>query len=130
MIKTGDVFHAEYSNYYGHDKKHFFYCIYTQRQDVNNTLSEDIIGLMITSNPKMDYIIETKNDYNVKIRLKNEDAYVCSDKVFRFNTNDKINKVNNSVLTNKEKRLINTYFKKFIKESFRQLESAYDKKKR
>lgn len=120
MIKAGDIFHAEYNNYYGDNKRHFFYCIYSQEQDGNNNLNEDIIGLMITTNEKMDYIIENKNDYNVKIRLRDKKSYVCCDKVFRFNTKDKVDMVRDK-LTKKEKKLIKIYYKKFLSETLKQL---------
>lgn len=119
MIKAGDIFHVEYDNYYGTKKRHFFYCIYSQNDDVNNTLDEDVIGLMITSNQKMDYIIENKNDYNVKIELYDKTVYVCCDKIFRFNKNEVDYKGN--LLKRKEKNEISIYYKKFIGESLRQL---------
>lgn len=122
MIKTGDIFHAEYTNYYGTNKRHFFYCIYTQEQDIHNTLSEDIIGLLITTNEKFEHIIENKNDYNIKVKLNKRVAYVNADKIFRFNLRDKINTNKYKYkLNKKEKALIKKYYKKFIKESLRQL---------
>lgn len=127
-IKAGDIFHATYSNYYGQNKQHYFYCIYSQESDINNNLNEDIIGLMITSNEKMDYIIKNKNDYNVKIKIGKRVSYVCCDKIFRFNKKDKINTVKDK-LTFKERKSINKYYKKFINESFRQLGNVYASKK-
>lgn len=119
MIKTGDIFLAEYSNYYGVKKKHYFYCVYTQEQDVHNNLNEDVIGLMITSNPKMEFIIHNNNDYNVKVKIFTTDSYVCCDKVFRFNKNEIEPK--GDLLDDFEKKLISRYYKKFVNESFRQL---------
>lgn len=124
MIKTGDIFLAEYNNYYGKKRKHYFYCIYTQKQDINNNLEEDIIGLMITSNKKMDYIIQNFNDYNVKIKLYTTESYVCCDKIFRFNKNEIT--TFGDLLDDFEKRMILIYYKKFMKETLRQLG---DKKK-
>lgn len=119
MVKAGNIFLAEYSNYYGEKKRHYFYCIYSQEEDINNNLNEDVIGLMITSNKKMDYIIENKNDYNVKIILHSKNVYVCCDKIFRFNKNEI--KTKGGAITKKEKKEIDFYYKKFIKESLRQL---------
>lgn len=120
MIKTGDIFHVEYNNYYGSKKRHYFYCIYSQEQDINNKLNEDIIGLMITSNKKMDFIIKSNNDYNVKIKLYTTESFVCCDKIFRFNKNDKI-ELKGDLLDDFEKKMILKYYKKFIGESLRQL---------
>lgn len=120
MIKTGDIFLVEYSNYYGSNKRHYFYCVYSQEQDINNKLNEDIIGLMITSNKKMDFIIRSNNDYNVKIKLYTTESYVCCDKIFRFNKNDKI-ELKGDLLDDFEKKTILKYYKKFIGESLRQL---------
>lgn len=119
-IKTGDIFHAEYSNYYGKDKKHFFYCVYTQHQDINNTLVEDIIGLLITSNTKYEYIIENKNDYNIRITINGKRSYVNADKIYRFNTNDNISFKKERV-SPKQKKKILKFYKRFLKESLRQL---------
>lgn len=129
MIKTGDIFHVEYNNYYGTQKRHYFYCIYTQKEDINNTLSEDVIGLMITTNEKMDYIVKYKNDYNVKITLNDKTAYVCCDKVFRFNVKDKKVDYVGDLLNAKEKKSITKYYKRFIKESLRQLQGVNNENK-
>ena len=129
MIKTGNIFHVEYNNYYGTQKRHYFYCIYTQKEDINNTLSEDIIGLMITTNEKMDYIVKYKNDYNVKIKLNDKTAYVCCDKVFRFNVKDKKVDYVGDLLNAKEKKAITKYYKRFIKESLRQLQGDKNENK-
>ncbi len=120
VIKTGDIFLAKYSNYYGKNKAHYFYCIYSQEEDINNHLNEDIIGLMITSNPKMEDIIKNYNDYNVKVKIYTTEAYVCCDKIFRFNTKDKV--VNHGDLLDElEKQDILEHYKKFIGETLRQL---------
>lgn len=124
MIKTGSIFHVEYNNYYGTQKRHYFYCIYTQKEDINNTLSEDVIGLMITTNEKMDYIVKYKNDYNVKIKLNDKTAYVCCDKIFRFNVKDKKVDYVGDLLNAKEKKAITKYYKRFIKETLRQLQGG------
>lgn len=129
MIKTGDIFHVEYNNYYGTQKRHYFYCIYTQKEDINNTLSEDVIGLMITTNEKMDYIVKYKNDYNVKIKLNDKTAYVCCDKIFRFNVKDKKIDYVGDLLNAKEKKAITKYYKRFIKESLRQLQGVNNENK-
>lgn len=129
MIKTGDIFHVEYNNYYGTQKRHYFYCIYTQKEDINNTLSEDVIGLMITTNEKMDYIVKYKNDYNVKIKLNDKTAYVCCDKIFRFNVKDKKVDYVGDLLNAKEKKAITKYYKRFIKESLRQLQGVNNENK-
>jgi hypothetical protein len=129
MIKTGSIFHVEYNNYYGTQKRHYFYCIYTQKEDINNTLSEDVIGLMITTNEKMDYIVKYKNDYNVKIKLNDKTAYVCCDKIFRFNVKDKKVDYVGDLLNAKEKKAITKYYKRFIKESLRQLQGVNNENK-
>lgn len=119
MVKAGEIFHAEYNNYYGSKKRHYFFCVYSQEKDINNRLNEDVIGLMITSNSKMKKIIKRQNDYNVKIKLNATTSYVCCDKVFRFHKNE-IDYVGNP-LNVYEKRTIIRYYKKFFKESLRQL---------
>ena len=129
MIKTGNIFHVEYNNYYGTQKRHYFYCIYTQKEDINNTLSEDVIGLMITTNEKMDYIVKYKNDYNVKIKLNDKTAYVCCDKIFRFNVKDKKVDYVGDLLNAKEKKSITKYYKRFIEESLRQLQGGKNENK-
>ena len=120
MIKTGDIFHAEYNNYYGTKKRHYFYCIYSQEEDINNHLYEDVIGLMITSNKKLDYIVDNINDYNVKVKLYTTNSYVCCDKIFRFNKNEKIES-KGDLLDDYEKKKVLEHYKKFINESLRQL---------
>ena len=84
-------------------------------------MNEDIIGLMITTNPKMENIIKYNNDYNVKVKIYTTEAYVCCDKVFRFNTKDKV-KNHGDLLDELEKQEILKYHKKFINETLRQLE--------
>lgn len=127
-IKAGDIFHAEHDSFYGKKRKHYFYCVYSQVEDINNFLEEDVIGLMITTNDKMAKVIEKNNDYNVKIKINNTTSYVCCDKFYRFNIKSKIGKKSN-VLRKKEKEEIMFYYKKFINESLRQLEDINGKTK-
>ena len=51
-IKAGDIFHAQYLNYRGELKHHYFYCVYTQNDDQNNNLTTDVMGLLISTNDK------------------------------------------------------------------------------
>lgn len=119
MAKIGDIFLVEYKNYYGH-QKHYFYCVYSQEMDINNILTNDVVGLLITTNRKMEKIIKNDNDYNVKIKLYTQNAYVCCDKQMRFNKKE-IKDVKGDLLDDREKAEILFYYKRFIKESLRQL---------
>ena len=77
-------------------------------------------SLMITSNPKMEDIIKNYNDYNVKVKIYTTEAYVCCDKIFRFNTKDKVFN-HGDLLDELEKQDILEHYKKFINETLRQL---------
>lgn len=124
-IKAGDIFHAKYLNYRGLTKQHFFYCVYTQSHDENNNLTEDIVGLLISTNKKFAKLeAQGFNDYNVKVEIHNKTAWVCTDKIFRFMLTDETCDVDlkkNIVLTKKEKEEVLSKFTRFFLETTRQM---------
>lgn len=70
--------------------KHYYICIYTQELDVNNKLSSDIYGLVVTSNTKYDYL--TYNDYNVPMFINEKKVYINCDKLVRIKLNKNVSK--------------------------------------
>ncbi|HPW96768.1 MAG TPA: hypothetical protein PK557_07385 [Paludibacteraceae bacterium] len=123
-IKAGDIFHARYLNYKGTEKRHYFYCIYAQADDPNNTLTEDIIGLMISSNTKFERLEEQGvNDYNVQVEIFGKKSWVCVDKSFRFMLSDSTCEIDKKKisLTEKEKSEILNKYSRFYLEATRQM---------
>lgn len=100
---------------------HYFVCIYTQSNDINNVLTEDIYGLLITTNQK--YARIPKNDYNVEIYINNRRCYVCCDKLIRINKRDAVKK-KYYTLEEEEKSEIRSKFSKFINEVERQMKGV------
>lgn len=123
-IKSGDVFFAQYLNYKGELKQHYFYCVYTQSEDKNNNLVSDIVGLMISTNNKFAKLdAQGFNDYNVEVEINNRKAWVCADKIFRFMPDDENCRAEkkNIFLTKKEKEEILARFTRFYLEATRQM---------
>jgi len=80
-IQPFDIFFAEKRGDFENKYKHYYVCIYTQTNDINNPLKNDIYGLIITTNQKYKNIV---NDYNVEIELNGKSCYVCCDKIVRI----------------------------------------------
>lgn len=122
LICPFDIFLAEINGV-----KHYFVCIYSQQHDINNHLSGDIYGLMITTNPKIEWLIDTKhNDYNVKIEINRKNCFVCCDKMIRMQLSDVIIKKRKR-LTPKEMCAINQKVIGFQYEIHRQIQTIIDK---
>lgn len=118
-IKTFDVFYYKKT-------KHYYVCVYSQTDDVNNILNNDIYGAVVTTNSKYeDLIKEGKNDYNVKVNLNNTTGYVCCDKIIRIKVDKHVVKKTYK-LTTTEKNKIQEMFNKFINEIKRQMDKRSD----
>lgn len=118
-----------HSNIYPYDvilaningQNHYFVCIYTQLIDNANRLTNDIYGLVISTNKKYEHIFENHyNDYNAKIKINGKDAYVCCDKLTRISTRQERIILKHISLTENEKEDIKKYLKKFLQEVKRQ----------
>lgn len=123
-IKAGDIFHARYLNYNGAEKRHYFYCIYTQVEDPNNNLYEDIVGLLISTNKKFDKLeAQGFNDYNVPVMINGKKAWVCTDKMYRFMSSDETCEIERKIinLAQKEKEEVLAKFTRFYLEATRQM---------
>lgn len=123
-IKAGDLFHARYLNYQGELKHHYFYCVYTQQDDVNNKLSSDIVGLLISTNEKFAKLeAQGFNDYNVSVEINGRKAWVCADKMYRFMLTDTTCNIEKKKmrLTQKEKEEVLSRFTRFYLETTRQM---------
>ena len=123
-IKAGDLFHAQYLNYQGELKHHYFYCVYTQQDDVNNNLASDIVGLLISTNEKFAKLeAQGFNDYNVSVEINGRKAWVCADKMYRFMLTDATCNIEkkNTRLTQKEKEEVLSRFTRFYLETTRQM---------
>ena len=119
-IEPFDVFLAKDNGQYNKSGRHYFICIYSQEKDINNHLSNDLYGLMITSNNKYAKFFDNNfNDYNVEIRLNGKVSYALCDKVLRIPNNKKVIKTEHK-LTNGEIYNIKKYLKKFMEEIKRQ----------
>ena len=123
-IKAGDLFHARYLNYQGELKHHYFYCVYTQQDDVNNNLVSDIVGLLISTNEKFAKLeAQGFNDYNVSVEISGRKAWVCADKMYRFMLTDATCNIEKKKtrLTQKEKEEVLSRFTRFYLETTRQM---------
>lgn len=116
-IKPFDIYYAEKQTEFG-TKRHYYVCIYTQTLDKNNPLESDIYGLIVTSNPKYEYLIE--DDYNVAIDIHGKKSYVCCDKLVRMRKDEKM-QIKKAKLPEYKKKQITHRFNKFIKEVNRQI---------
>lgn len=123
-IKAGDLFYAQYLNYQGELKHHYFYCVYTQESDQNNSLSGDAVGLLISTNDKFARLAEQGlNDYNVAVTINGKKAWVCADKMYRFMLSDPTCKAERkkAALGQKEKEEVLSRFTRFFLEATRQM---------
>lgn len=108
---------------YAHKKQHYFVCVYSQDADGNNPLTNDIFGVIVTTNPK--YRKMTYNDYNVPIIINRKQSYACCDKMYRFKKED-INKKHYK-LDSHTMEQIKEKTTKFFAEVKRQMEGAIEK---
>lgn len=112
-----DIFHAEHYDFNGYKVAHYFYCVYSQKNDRNNKLFRDVIGLMIT----------TKNipGYTIPVKINGRVAYVCCDNEIRFISD--VGKVKRTTinLTDKEHKAIKNCYKKIGKEKQKQMKARY-----
>lgn len=86
-LRPFDIFFAERN-----EDKHYYVCVYSQELDGNNTLKNDVYGLIITSNQKYRYM--EKNDYNVEISINGKPSWVCCDKMVRLRINEDVTEKN------------------------------------
>jgi hypothetical protein len=83
-------------------------------------LSNDLYGLMITSNSKYAQFFDNNfNDYNVEVRFNGKVSYALCDKILRIPNNKKVIKTEHK-LTNGEIYSIKQHLKKFMEEIKRQ----------
>jgi hypothetical protein len=115
-IQPYDIFFKEFDSEFGRSK-HYYICIYTQREDNNNHLANDVYGLMITSNQKYQKI---PNDYNVELFLNGKVVFVLCDKLFRFKVEETM-EILPTKLTTYKKSEIKDKLQKFVKEIERQM---------
>ena len=123
-VSAGKIFHVEYLNYKGKARKHYFFCVYSQSEDKNNLLFEDIVGLLISTNKKFGVLdAQGYNDHNVEVNINNRRAWVCTDKSYRFSLTDKTIKLTpkNIDLTLEEKENVLARYTRFYLEATRQL---------
>lgn len=123
-VEAGSIFHVEYLNYKGKARKHYFFCIYSQSDDDNNLLFEDVVGLLISTNKKFGRLdAKGYNDYNAEVLINNRKAWVCTDKSYRFSLTDKKIKLTPKIikLTTKEKEDVLARYTRFYLEATRQL---------
>jgi hypothetical protein len=71
---------------YAYGQRHYYVCIYSQDVDENNPLSNDVFGVLVTTNQK--YKKMFYNDYNVPITINGRQGYACCDKMLRFKKED------------------------------------------
>ena len=80
-IVAGDIFLSKHLSVDNKTlKEHYFVCLYSQVSDSQNVLTNDIVGAIITANPKYTKIVD---EYVVKVYLS-KPSYICVDKQFRF----------------------------------------------
>lgn len=119
-IEPFDIFLAKGNGQYNKSGRHYFVCIYSQEKDINNHLSNDLYGLMITSNNKYAKFFDNNfNDYNVEIKFNGKISYALCDKILRIPNNKNVIKTEHK-LTNGEIYNIKKYLKKFMDEIKRQ----------
>jgi hypothetical protein len=112
-VKAHNIFFASHPDYNGKKVSHYFYCIHSQEDDVNNNLFRDIAGLIITT--------KKPEGYYSRIKINGKEAFVCADREIRF-----ISSVDNVQLkriepTKKEKKELLKIHQKYYKEKTRQL---------
>jgi hypothetical protein len=119
-IKPFHIFYKEASAEFG-SNKHYYVCIYTQNEDVNNHLVNDVYGLMITTNQKYENF---PNDYNVKIEINGKPCFVLCDKLYRFKVEQTM-EVKEYKLTNYQKSEVVDKLQKFYTEIKRQMKEWF-----
>lgn len=120
-LQAFDIILAKNVGLKGEMRQHYYLVVYAQDEDDNNTLTDDFVGLLITSNKKIEKLFAMKrNDYNAEIYLNQQKVYVCCDKGERLNKQMVIEK-KDYTLTEYEKNGVMFYYKKYISESLRQL---------
>lgn len=117
-IRPFDIFFADKKSDFDNNFKHYYVCIYTQAEDPNNKLWNDIYGLIITTNQK--YRNMTQNDYNVEIEINGHSCYVCCDKLVRMRIDRNV-KLKRQKLSNEKIEEVKANFFKFIEEMKRQV---------
>lgn len=115
-IKAYQIFYKTTVSEFG-EHKHYYVCIYSQRQDINNRLVSDVYGLMISTNKKFENL---PNDYNVKIEINGTPCFVLCDKMYRFKIEETM-EVKEQRLTNYQKSEIAEKLNKFYNEIKRQM---------
>jgi hypothetical protein len=115
-LKPFDIFYKLSQSEFGINK-HYYVCIYTQKQDENNHLINDVYGLMISSNQKF---FGLPNDYNVKIEINGLACFVLCDKLFRFKVEETM-EIKEKKLNTYEKSEVGEKLNKFITEVKRQM---------
>lgn len=118
-IQTHDIFYAEHYDIHGVKYGHYFYCIHTQREDKNNTLFRDVIGLLITT--------RDVPGYTHKIIINNKEAFVCCDKEVRFP--NEVGVINNKFfkIDIEDRKKVMEQYKKMCKEKIRQMKGGLKK---
>lgn len=117
-IKPFDILFADCNSTFGGKMKHYYVCIYCQKNDNNTYLANDFYGLLITTNDKYKKI--GYNDYNVEININNRICYVCCDKLIRIQNDYTVCKKTYS-LNSQEVAQIKDKFNAFILETKRQM---------
>lgn len=80
LIEPFDVFYAKVATEFG-ERWHYYVCVYSQHFDEKIPLSNDIYGLLITSNKKYN----NKTEYSVKFSTeKFDESYIICDKLTRI----------------------------------------------
>lgn len=116
-INPHDIFYAEHFNFYGKKNKHYFYCIYSEKKDINNKSNKFIIGLLITTKKQNNYI----EDYSQTITLNNKKAFVRCNEEFKFkNDSIEITKKHFTITPKDTQNIIRCY-ERFIKEKKEQM---------
>lgn len=113
VIRPHDIFYGEHFNYTGEKMGHYFYCVHSQEEDVNNGLFRDIIGLLITTKKPLGYFCE--------IEINNKAAYVCCDKQVRFISETGKVQLKHYRPTREEKKKVFKCLRDFEREKFRQM---------
>lgn len=117
LIKPFDVFFALRKTDFG-EKKHYYVCVYTQSEDGNNKLRDDVYGLIVSTNPKYKNMLE--NDYNVEIEINGVECFVNCDKMVRIRLDENV-ELKTTRLPSSKKEEIKKMLNKFLKEMERQV---------
>jgi hypothetical protein len=112
-IKPNDIFYGEHYDLNGRKFSHYFYCIYSQEQDIKNKLFRDIVGLLITT--------KEVPGYNYKMEINGRTAYVCVDNEIRFVSDSNMVQNKYVELSKKDKLQILRMYKKFCRNKINQM---------